>query len=63
MIQKVAKLGQSSVIAIMLQIDNVVIDFKPSLMDIARMTKNYDIAKLLVNSKNYDKKLAAVDDN
>jgi hypothetical protein len=63
LIQKVAKLGQSSVIAIMLQIDNVVIDFKPSLMDIARMTKNYDIAKLLVNSKNYDKKLAAVDDN
>jgi len=47
----------------MLKIDNIVLDFKPSLMDIARNTKNYDIAKLLVNSKDYDKQLASVNDN
>lgn len=58
-----AKLGQSSVIAVMLKIDNIVLDFKPSLMDIARNTKNYDIAKLLINSKDYDKQLASVNDN
>lgn len=63
LIQKVANIGQSSAIAVMLDIDGVVLDFKPSLLDIARATKNYDIAKLIVNSKNFHKELAKVEDN
>ena len=58
-----AKLGQSSVIDVMLKIDNLCLDFSPSLLDIAKTTKNYDIAKILINSKGFDEKLAEVTDN
>lgn len=36
LIQRIARLGQSSVIEAMLQIDNIYLDFKPSLLDIAK---------------------------
>ena len=36
LIQRVAKLGQSSIIAKMLKVEGVVLDFKPSLLDIAQ---------------------------
>lgn len=47
----------------MLQIEGVVLDFKPSLLDIARTTRNYDIAKLVVNRKDFNKELAKVEGN
>ena len=63
LIQRVAKLGQSSVIAVMLQLDNLFLEFEPTLLDIAKSTKNYEIAKLLINSKGFDEKLAEVTQN
>lgn len=61
--QRVAWLGQSSVIAVMLNVENVCIDFEPSLLDIAKSTRNYDLAKIIINSTGFDEKLANVTGN
>lgn len=52
--QRIAWLGQSSVIAVMLEVENVFIDFEPSLLNIAKSTKNYDLAKIIINSNGFD---------
>lgn len=61
--QRVAWLGQSSVIAVMLKVENVYIDFTPSLLDIAKSTKSYDLAKIIMNSSGFSEKLAQVTGN
>jgi hypothetical protein len=61
--QRVAFLGQSSVIDVMLKIENVHTDFEPSLLDIAKSTKNYDLAKIIINSDGFESKLQKVEGN
>ena len=47
----------------MLTIENLYLGFKPTLLDIAKSTKNYDIAKLIICSKAFENQLAQVTDN
>ena len=47
----------------MLEVENVFIDFEPSLLNISKSTKNYDLAKIIINSTGFDEKLAKVTGN
>lgn len=47
----------------MLTIENLYLGFKPTLLDIAKSTKNYDIAKLIICSKAFENQLSQVTDN
>lgn len=47
----------------MLNIENIVLDFKPSLMDIARKNKDYELGKLIVNSNSFSQQLATIQSN
>lgn len=63
LIQRVAKLGQSSIVREMLKIKDVYLDFKPTLLEIAEERNDYELAKLVFNQDGIMDKLKTVSDN
>lgn len=65
LLQEIARLNQSSVVGEILQIKDkdIYLDFKPTLFEIAEETKNYELAKLMINQDGFMDQLAKVNDN
>ena len=63
LLQEIARLDQCCVVKAIIDIDDVNIDFKPTLFDIAQEINSYDLIKLVMGRPGFKESLANVKNN